>query len=73
MSFRGEITYLQKGFYASLIWPLVQVKKAFQLIYDLILKIVWSELIEGKKIDNELASLAIFLIFCLFSLVAYYL
>jgi hypothetical protein len=73
MSFRGKITYIQKGFYASLIWPLVQVKKAFQLIYNLILKIVWSELIEGKKIDNELASLAVFLIFCLFSLVTYYL
>ncbi len=72
MSFRGKITYTQKGFYASLIWPLVQVKKAFQLIYDLILKIVWSELIEGKKID-ELASIAIFLVFCLFSLVVYYL
>lgn len=72
-SFRSQITYTQKGFYASLIWPLVQVKKAFQLIYDLILKIVWSELIEGKKIDDELASLAVFLIFCLCSLVTYYL
>lgn len=73
MSFRGKIIYSQKGFYASLILPLVQVKKALELIYDLILKIVWSELIEGKKIDNELASLAALLIFCLFSLFAYYL
>lgn len=71
MNFRGKVTYPDKGFYASLIWPLVQLKKFFETIHDFLIKIIWSELIQGETIVNEWASLLLFVIFTVFSIAVY--
>jgi len=71
MIFRSQIPYRKPGAYAALIWPLVQLKRAFRFAYGLIQKVLWAELIQGEKLD-ELTNLGIFLIFCLLSLLAYY-
>ncbi len=71
--FQGTTTYLSEHWYAKIISPLVQVKKLLQAIYEFLLHLVWSELIYGKKLDNELDSLLAFVVFCLLSLLSYYL
>jgi len=71
--FRGKIIYQPLGFYGSLISPLAIVKKTFKFIYDLLLQLIWSELIQGKKFANEIASLLAFLVFSLLSWLFYYL
>ncbi|MDJ0661587.1 MAG: hypothetical protein QNJ42_19190 [Crocosphaera sp.] len=70
--FQGTTTYLSDHWYAKLIFPLVEVKKLLQTIYEFLLHLMWSELIYGKKLDNELDSLIAFIIFCIFSLISYY-
>ncbi|MDJ0597677.1 MAG: hypothetical protein QNJ37_02365 [Crocosphaera sp.] len=70
--FQGTITYLSEHWYAKIISPLVQVKKLLQAIYEFLLHLIWSELIYGKKLDNEFDSLVAFIIFCIFSLISYY-
>ncbi|MEA5533944.1 hypothetical protein [Crocosphaera sp. XPORK-15E] len=71
--FKGKVLYLTNHWYAKLIFPLVQVKKLLQTIYYFLLHLIWSELIYGKKLDNEVAHLIAFLLFCLLSLGIYYL
>lgn len=71
--FQGKVTYLSNHWYENLIFPLVQVKKLLQTLYNFLLHLIWSELIYGKKLDNEIAQLVGFIFFCLFSLFAYYL
>ncbi len=71
--FQGTTTYLSEHWYVKIISPLVQVKKLLQTVYEFFLHIIWSELIYGKKLDNELDSLLAFIVFCLLSLLGYYL
>ena len=71
--FQGKITYLSNHWYENLIFPLVQVKKLLQTIYNFLLHLIWSELIYGKKLDNEVAQLIAFIFFCILSIFAYYL
>ncbi|MGK7940801.1 MAG: hypothetical protein AB4062_11765 [Crocosphaera sp.] len=71
--FQGQTSYLTYHWYAQLIFPLVQVKNFLQMIYEFLIHLLWSELVYGKKIDNEIASLVAFFIFCIFSLISYYL
>ncbi len=70
--FQGTIAYLTDHWYAKLIFPLIEVKKLLQTIYEFLLNLIWSELIYGKKLDNELDSLVAFVIFCILSLLGYY-
>ena len=69
--FQGKSIYPQKSVYAILIFPLVWLKKLFQSLYSFLLKVMWAELIEGKKKDNELAGLFLFVIFLILSWVSY--
>ncbi|MDJ0844768.1 hypothetical protein [Crocosphaera sp.] len=71
--FQGTTTYLSDHWYAKLIFPLVEVKKLLQTIYEFILHLIWSDLIYVKKLDNKLDGLIAFIIFCIFSVVSYYL
>ncbi|MGK7953803.1 MAG: hypothetical protein AB4063_00830 [Crocosphaera sp.] len=71
--FQGTTTYLSEHWYAKIISPLVQIKKLLQTIYEFLLHLIWSELIFGKKLDNELDSLFAFIVFCLLSILGYYL
>ncbi len=71
--FQGTTSYLSEHWYAKIISPLIQVKKLLQSVYEFLLHIIWSELIYGKKLDNELDSLLAFIVFCLLSLLGYYL
>lgn len=57
--------------YAAFILPIVALKKFFQLLHRLVLSALWSELIQGKAVDQSAAA-AIFLILCSLSLIAYY-
>lgn len=70
--FTGKIIYLRNSWYAPLIFPFVQLKKLLQTIYNFLLRMLWSELIQGEKIDNEFAHLIAFIVFCLISLSWYY-
>ena len=70
--FQGKVTYLSNHWYENLIFPLVQVKKLLQTLYDFLVHLIWSELIYGKKLDHEIAQLIAFIFFCLLSLFAYY-
>jgi hypothetical protein len=53
-------------------FPLAQLKKIFAQIYSSLLQIIWNELIFGKKIDDEVTNLVLFVIFCVLSLASYY-
>ncbi|WP_107671177.1 hypothetical protein [Cyanothece sp. BG0011] len=70
--FQGTTTYLSDHWYAKLIFPLVEVKKLLQTMYEFLLHLIWSELIDGKKLENELDSLVAFCLFCILSLLGYY-
>ena len=52
--FQGKSIYPQKSVYAILIFPVAQLKKLFQSLYSFLLKVIWAELIQNKKNDNEL-------------------
>lgn len=69
--FQGKSIYPQKSVYAILIFPLVWLKKLFESLYSFLLKVMWAELIEGKKKDNELAGLFLFVIFLMLSWLSY--
>ena len=71
--FQGTTTYLSEHWYAKIISPLVEVKKLLQAIYQFLLHLIWSEFIYGKQLENEIESLVAFLVFCLLSLLGYYL
>jgi hypothetical protein len=70
--FQGKTTYLSYHWYSHFIFPLVQVKKLLQTIYQFLLNLIWSDLIYGKKLDNEIANLFAFLLFCVLSLITYH-
>lgn len=72
MLFRGRIIYSHNSFYSYLIWPLVELKRGFQAVYNWIIKIIWSELIQGEKHENWIIVVVAFSIFCLLSLFFYY-
>ena len=69
--FQGKSIYPQKSVYAILIFPVVQLKKLFQSLYSFLLKVMWAELIEGKKKDNELVGLFLFVMFLILSWLSY--
>ena len=71
--FQGTTSYLSEHWYAKIISPLVEVKKLLQAIYEFLLQLIWSEFIYGKQLENEIESLLALIIFCLLSLVGYYL
>ena len=71
--FKGNSFYYKTGLYNKLMFPLVQLKIIFNSLYKSIGQIIWAELIKGKKIDNEITSLILFVIFCILSLIIYYL
>jgi hypothetical protein len=73
MYFSGSVYHFQHTLFSRLIFPFAQVKKLLQRIYDFILQSIWTELISGKTIENEVANLVLFFIFCVFSLVIFHL
>lgn len=72
MEFQGHIHSQKQGTFAKLIFPLVQVKKLFEVIYSFLLQTIWSELFEGKKLNNDTANFIAFIAFCLLSLIVFY-
>lgn len=64
MDFRGYIYYPPARVWRQLLFPLAQVKKLFVKIYHFILNSIWSELMSGEKIDNEIINLLLFFVFC---------
>lgn len=72
MNFQGYIYYSQKSLYYWIIFPIAQAKRGFKEIYNFLGHILWSELMEGKTVEGELANIVIFILFCLLSLLLYY-
>lgn len=70
---RGSLLRSIRGPYAALILPVVALRKVFRLWYELIVHLMWSELIEGKPAESELLTLLAFLVLCLLSLLSFYL
>ena len=61
--YQGKAFYPQKSIYAIFIFPLVQIKKIFQALYNLLLKLMWIELIKGEMKQNDLAGILLFILF----------
>jgi hypothetical protein len=73
MYFRGSVYHPQPTLFSRFVFPFAQIKKLLQKIYDFILTSIWRELISGKTIENEVANLILFFIFCLFSIAIFHL
>jgi len=73
MYFSGSVYRSQHTLFSRLIFPFAQVKKLLQRVYDFILQSIWTELISGKTIENEVANLVLFIIFCFFSIAFFHL
>jgi hypothetical protein len=71
MNFQGQIPNRQKEFYTAFLMPVVFLKKAVESVRRYIAKTIWSELVQGEKIDNEIFNLILFAIFCLLSLITF--
>jgi hypothetical protein len=71
MNFQGQIPNHQKEFYTAFLLPVVVLKKAVESVRRYIAKTIWSELVQGEKIDNEIFNLILFVIFCLLSLITF--
>lgn len=56
-----------------LLWPLVQVKRFFDALYNTILSLLWSELTGRKTVGGLWQISGLFLIFCGLSLALFYL
>lgn len=65
--YQGKAFYPQKSIYAIFIFPLVQIKKIFQALYNLLLKLMWVELIKGEIKQNDLAGILLFTLFIVLS------
>jgi hypothetical protein len=71
MNFQGQIPNHQKEFYTTFLMPIVFLKKAVESVRRYIAKTIWSELVQGEKIDNEIFNLILFTVFCLVSLITF--
>lgn len=70
MHFEGSAYFEQKPAYAPALKPIVLLKKLFSALYNLLLQVVWSELVEGKQTDSG-ATAVLFLLLCVLSLIFY--
>ncbi len=68
----SKIPYHQKGLFADIIWPVVQVKNIFETIYDRILEMIWHELMGRRQSHSQVSELIAFLVFSVLALVFYY-
>ncbi len=73
MDFCGRIYSPQNTILSKLLLPFGEIKNLFQRLYHLILQTMWRELLSGEKIDYEYVNLFLFIIFCILSLLFYYL
>ncbi|MFM7190480.1 MAG: hypothetical protein ACKOX2_06645 [Microcystaceae cyanobacterium] len=61
--YQGQVFYPQKTTYALFIFPFVILKQLFYALYQLLLKVLWLELIQSQENTNELANLVLFMLF----------
>jgi hypothetical protein len=71
--FQGQILYSRLNPYARFLLPLVEVQKIYKTFYYWLLRLLWDELIYNKKVENQWASLGLFLFFWVFCLGLYHL
>jgi hypothetical protein len=71
--FQGNSFQYEISVYKKVIFPLVWLKVFFASLFQSIRQVIWAELIQGKKIENEITNLILFGVFCILSLVTYYL
>lgn len=69
--FTGQILNPTLNPYARVLFPLVQIQKIFKALYNLLIKLIWNELVHNQKVTNELASLGLFIAFWIFALLIY--
>lgn len=71
MKFQGQIPNRDREFYTTFLMPIVLLKKSVDSVRRYIDSIIWSELVKGEKVDNEILNLVLFAVFCLLSLLAF--
>jgi hypothetical protein len=71
MKFQGQIPNRNKEFYTTFLLPVALLKKALESVRRYIDRTIWSELIQGEKVDNEILNLVLFALFCLISLITF--
>lgn len=72
VKFQGNLYEIKSNIYEKIMSPLAQLKKIFAQFYSSLLQIIWNELMTGKKIEDEITNLVLFVIFCLLSFTSYY-
>jgi hypothetical protein len=71
MKFQGQIPNRRQEFYTKFLMPIVLLKKSLDSVRRYIDGAIWSELVKGKKVDNEILNLVLFVVFCLLSLLTF--
>jgi hypothetical protein len=71
MKFQGQIPNRRQEFYTKFLIPIVLLKKSLDAIRRYIDGAIWSELVKGEKVDNEIFNLILFALFCLISVLTF--
>ncbi|WP_019502486.1 hypothetical protein [Pseudanabaena sp. PCC 6802] len=71
MKFQGHIPNRSPEFYTKFLMPIVLLKKAVDSVRRYIDRAIWTELVKGEKVDNEILNLVLFIVFCLLSLLTF--
>lgn len=71
MRFQGQIPNRRQEFYTKFLMPIVLLKEAVDSVRRYINRAIWSELVKGEKVDNEILNLILFVLFCLLSLLTF--
>lgn len=69
--YHGTILYPQRSAYAIAITPLVQLKRLFQALYAMVLKLMWRELLTGQTPTDETGNGLAILLFGLLCWLSY--
>ncbi|BFM40792.1 hypothetical protein [Synechocystis sp. LKSZ1] len=62
--YQGKVFAPHKSDYALIIFPWVQLKRFLQSLYQALLRMMWKELLEGKKTEKDLTGILLFVLFC---------
>ncbi|MDV3001556.1 MAG: hypothetical protein N5P05_003162 [Chroococcopsis gigantea SAG 12.99] len=70
--FQGRIINTELSLYATLIYPIIQIKKIYNRLYLLIIRLLWNELFFGKKrVENNGLNAFLFIVFLLLGVILY--
>ena len=69
---RGSALWAKQPFYAPYVAPIVLIKKTFQMLYQLLLRLLWSDFAAENQVLDPAMTALLSLVFCLLSLISYF-